>query len=80
MIETPDAMVFVSFNPTLQLEQSKLYEALVQRFPDAKKIIASAGMPILPSGQNPDVHLGLCSYRPATMQTLVSVLVNGLPK
>ncbi len=78
-IETPDAIVFVSFNLTLQPEQNKLYEALAQRFPDAKKMVASAGMPILPVGQKPDAHLALCSYRPATMQALVHVLANGIP-
>jgi beta-N-acetylhexosaminidase len=75
----PQALCMISFNAWRQAEQATLYAKLRDTFPKAPTILVSAGMPdnpdILP---NPDLHLSLCSYRPAAMRALAQVLRQGL--
>jgi beta-N-acetylhexosaminidase len=76
----PQAICMISFNAWKQAEQAELYASLRDSFPKAPIILVSAGMPetpdILP---NPNLHLSLCSYRPASMRALAQVLRQGLP-
>jgi beta-N-acetylhexosaminidase len=78
--QSPDLILFVTFNALLQNSQVELYELLKARFPNTPIILASAGTPydqeMIPKTT---LHLGLCSYRPATMRALVKALKNGLP-
>lgn len=70
----PQTIVVVTFNPRLRPAQQALIRALAQRFPQARRVIVSAGMPDGLEGPKPDTHLSLCSYRPASMQALVKTL------
>jgi beta-N-acetylhexosaminidase len=73
--DMPDTIIFVAFNALLHPEQAALYARLKERFPQAALILVSAGMPeessLLPGSQ---LHLALCSYRPASMCALARVL------
>lgn len=76
--EPPKAILFISFNPLIFKSQADLYEALKAKFPDARIILASAGtaydQQVLSA---PNLHLSLCSYRPATMQALATLMTTG---
>lgn len=76
----PDMIVFVTFNPLIHESQAELYRLVKTQFQDTPIILASAGTPydreVMP---NPDLHLSLCSYRPATMRALAEVLANSFP-
>lgn len=76
---TPKAILLVTFNPLLHHSQAALYAQLQARFPNTPIIIASAGTPYdLDALPNPALHLGLCSYRPATLRALAQVMASGL--
>ncbi|HEY9687126.1 MAG TPA: glycoside hydrolase family 3 N-terminal domain-containing protein [Coleofasciculaceae cyanobacterium] len=76
----PQAICMIGFNAWKQADQTELYTKLRNTFPKAPIILVSAGMPdspdILP---NPDLHLSLCSYRPASVRALAQILRHGLP-
>jgi beta-N-acetylhexosaminidase len=77
----PEAICMISFNAWKQPEQAELYAQLRERFPKAPIILVSAGMPHAPEVMpNPDLHLSLCSYRPASMRALARVFHEGLPE
>ncbi len=77
--QSPQIILMVSFNPLIYTSQAALYAQLRERFPNAPVILASAGTPYdrdaLP---HPNLHLSLCSYRPATMRALAQVMATGL--
>jgi beta-N-acetylhexosaminidase len=76
--EPPKAILFISFNPLIFKSQADLYEALKAKFPEVPIILASAGtaydQQLL---STPNLHLSLCSYRPATMQALATLMTTG---
>jgi beta-N-acetylhexosaminidase len=71
----PHTVVFVTWNPLCYPAQAEAYHWLQARYPQARIILVSAGTPydtaVMP---HPTLHLGLCSYRPASMQALVEQL------
>jgi beta-N-acetylhexosaminidase len=76
---SPGMIVLVTFNPLIQTSQADLYRNLQTRFPHTPIILASAGTPYdLDALPNPALHLGLCSYRPATLRALAQVMASGL--
>ena len=78
--QPPDLLLFVAFNALLQNSQVELYELLKARLPNTTIVLASAGTPYDHEAiPGPTLHLGLCSYRPATMRALVKALKAGLP-
>lgn len=69
-------LVFVAFNSHLYSGQQALYEALKARYPQAKMILASAGMPTdREMLSQPWIHVQLPSFRPAAMQALAQWLI-----
>lgn len=77
---TPDIIVFVAFNALLNTEQAALYRQVKARFPSVPLILVSAATPydaqVMPEAQ---LHVGLCSYRPASMRALAQVIRDGWP-
>ncbi|WP_373532465.1 glycoside hydrolase family 3 N-terminal domain-containing protein [Vampirovibrio sp.] len=74
----PEVIVFVSFNPLIYTSQADLYEVLRRQYPTTPIILASAGTAYdRQSLSEPDLHLSLCSYRPATMQALATLMATG---
>jgi len=67
--EALDVIVFVAFNSLLDTYQQAAYHQLRQRYPNAKLILASCGMPtdidVMPDAW---VHLALPSFRPSAME------------
>lgn len=77
--EPPETIVMITFNPLLHRSQADLYHGLTARFPKASMLLASAGTPYDRDAlSTPALHLGLCSYRPATLRALAHVMANGL--
>jgi beta-N-acetylhexosaminidase len=75
---SPDVVVMVTFNPIIYEGQAELYQLLRMRFPETPIILASAGTPYdRELMHNPTLHLGLCSYRPASMRALTEILAHG---
>lgn len=74
----PEKIVMISFNPLIYSAQVELYRALRERYPGTPILLASAGTAYdaqaLPQ---PNLHLSLCSYRPATMRALTQLLKSG---
>lgn len=76
--DQPQAIVIISFNPLIYTSQADLYEALKQKYPDTPIILASAGTAYNQQSLSPpDLHLSLCSYRPATMRALAALVATG---
>ncbi len=79
LTQSPDYIVFVAFNALLNEEQALLYRQLQERFPQAALILVSAATPydaqLMPDCR---LHLGLCSYRPASMRALAQIVAQGL--
>lgn len=76
---SPDAWLFITFNPLLNPMQVAAYTLLKERFPETPLILVSAGTPydrqVMP---HCDLHISLCSYRPASMKALAHVMKTGL--
>lgn len=69
--EPAHTVVLVSFNPLLNPEQVAWARHAKAMAPGARFILVSAGTPYVPEDMpGADLHLSLCSYRPATIRAL----------
>ncbi|MBK8190358.1 MAG: hypothetical protein IPK79_07890 [Vampirovibrionales bacterium] len=73
--ETPDVILFVTYNPLQHPTQAACYEALRARFPQSAIILAQAGGPC-PEALMPqaDLRIDLFGYRPPTIKALALAL------
>lgn len=73
----PDHLLLVSFNPVVEKSQAALFKTILTRYPDTPWTLISAGTGDWPADlPEPHHHIGLFSYRPASMSALVGLLTD----